>query len=233
MKATVYCILLSIIGIACTIAPSQSIKTESQSKRMIRYAAIGDSYTIGESVEEGERWPNLMVSHLKQNGIAIEIVANPSVTGWTTQDLIDKELPIFRSSNPDFATLLIGVNDWVQKVSIEKFRANLRFIIEEMLKELSSAKRIVAITIPDFGATPAGPQYSGGRDISAGLSEFNGIIMEECENYGIACVDIFQLSQDMKDDQSLVANDGLHPSAKEYVLWEELIYPVVAKLLQE
>ena len=198
---------------------------------MIRYAAIGDSYTIGENVEEEERWPNLMVRHLNENGIAIEIVANPSVTGWTTQDLIDKELPIFRESNADFATLLIGVNDWVQKVSEEKFRANMKFIIEEMLKKLPSPKRLVVVTIPDFGATPAGPSFSGGKDISAGLAGFNGIIMQECENYDLACVDIFELSQGMKDDASLVGSDGLHPSAKEYALWEKMIYPVVASQL--
>lgn len=222
-----------MIGLAGTIAPSKSINSSIQNQKMIRYAAIGDSYTIGESVEEAERWPNLMVKHLNENGIAIEIVANPSVTGWTTQDLIDKELPIFRASNPDFATLLIGVNDWVQKVPQDKFRSNMRFIIDEMLKELPSPKRLVVLTVPDFGATPAGPQYSGGRDISAGLAEFNVIIMEECKNYELACVDIFELSQDMKDDATLVAPDGLHPSAKEYVLWEELIYPVVAAQLAE
>ncbi len=225
------CLLLSIIGFTCTIDPSKSNRAESQNKTMIRYAAIGDSYTIGENVEEEERWPNLMVRHLNENGIAIEIVANPSVTGWTTQDLIDKELPIFRESNADFATLLIGVNDWVQKVSEEKFRANMKFIIEEMLKKLPSPKRLVVVTIPDFGATPAGPAFSGGKDISAGLARFNSIIMQECENYDLACVDIFELSQEMKNDPTLVAPDGLHPSAKEYVLWEEVIYPVVASQL--
>ena len=230
MRVIIYCILFSIIGIACTVAPSQSIITNAKNE-MIRYAAIGDSYTIGESVEEGERWPNLMVAHLNENGTAIEIVANPSATGWTTQDLIDKELPVYREAKPDFATLLIGVNDWVQKVSIDKFQSNLKFIIEEMLKELPSPKRLVVITVPDFGATPTGPQYSGGRDISAGLAEFNNIIKGECQNYGLACVDIFELSQGMKDDETLVAPDGLHPSAKEYALWEELIYPVVARQL--
>ncbi len=65
---------------------------------MIRYAAIGDSYTIGEAVAEEERWPNLLVGHLREAGVEIEIVANPSVTGWTTQDLIDKELPVYRYS---------------------------------------------------------------------------------------------------------------------------------------
>lgn len=198
---------------------------------MIRYTALGDSYTIGESVQEDERWPNLMVSHLQEAGIDIQIVANPSVTGWTTRDLIEKELPIYRDSKPHFATLLIGVNDWVQGVSRDEFRENLGYIIDAMLKELPDNNRLVIITIPDFGATPEGPKYSKGRDISAGLAEFNAIIREEAAERGLAVVDIFAVSQGMKDNPELVAADGLHPSAKEYELWEAIILPVVKEKL--
>ena len=198
---------------------------------MIRYAALGDSYTIGEAVAEEERWPNLLVAHLQEAGIEIKIVANPSVTGWTTQDLIDKELPIYREAEPHFATLLIGVNDWVQGSSEAQFRENLAYIMDEMLKELSSHTQLVIITIPDFGATPAGPKYSKGRDITAGLAAFNAIIAEEAATRKLSVVDIFEVSQGMKDDTDLVGPDGLHPSAKEYALWDELIFPVVKKKL--
>ncbi|MBL4755549.1 MAG: SGNH/GDSL hydrolase family protein [Flavobacteriales bacterium] len=198
---------------------------------MIRYAALGDSYTIGEAVAEEERWPNLLVAHLQEAGVEIKIVANPSVTGWTTQDLIDKELPIYREAEPHFATLLIGVNDWVQGFSESQFRENLAYIMDEMLKELSSHTQLVIITIPDFGATPAGPKYSKGRDITAGLAAFNAIIAEEAATRKLSVVDIFEVSQGMKDDTDLVGPDGLHPSAKEYALWEELIFPVVKKKL--
>jgi lysophospholipase L1-like esterase len=198
---------------------------------MIRYAAIGDSYTIGEAVTEEERWPNLLVDHLREAGVDIEIVANPSVTGWTTQDLIDKELPVYRDSDPHFATLLIGVNDWVQGFSKERFRENLAHIMDELLKELESNNDLVVVTIPDFGATPEGPKYSKGRDISAGLTEFNEIIADEAAKRQLSVVDVFELSQDMKNNPDLVASDGLHPSAKEYILWEELILPVVREKL--
>ena len=212
-------------------SPSNSAKAPNP-KLMIRYAALGDSYTIGELVAEDERWPNLMVRHLKEAGIEIEIVANPSVTGWTTQDLIDKELPVYHAANPQFATLLIGVNDWVQGFTKDKFRENIGYIMDEMLKDLESNDKLVIITIPDFGATPAGPKYSGGRDIAAGLMEFNEIIEEEARKRKLALVDIFKISQGMLDNVNLVAADGLHPSAEEYILWEELILPVVkAKLI--
>src|SRR6266404_5568440 len=83
-------------------------------KEKIRYAVIGDSYSCGEGATPKESWPALLTQHLNAQGLHIDLVSNPSVTGWTTKDAIDRELPKFVSSNPNFATLLIGVNDRVQ-----------------------------------------------------------------------------------------------------------------------
>ena len=44
-------------------------------------------------------------------------------------------------------------------------------------------------------------------------------------------VDVFRLSNEMGKDSSLVAADGLHPSAKEYAEWEKIIFPVALELL--
>ncbi len=205
------------------------MNTSAQTK--IRYAAIGDSYTIGEGVKENERWPNLLVEHLKQEGIDLETVCNPSVTGWTTQQVIDNELPIYRKSKPDFATLLIGVNDWVQNVSPEKFRENLRLIVSEMQKELKNKQHLLLVTIPDFSATPEGPKYSRGRDITKGLAAFNQIIEEEAAAKNLSVADIFEISQKVKGDATLVADDDLHPSGKEYAEWEKIIFPLAKKIL--
>jgi len=198
----------------------------------IRYAAIGDSYTIGEGVQENERWCNIMVAHFKQEDIDIEIVCNPSVTGFTTQDVIDHELPVYRESKPDFATLLIGVNDWVQGVKKEMFRENLVFIIAEMQLALENKQHLLLITIPDFSATPEGPKYARGRNISKGLAEFNEIIKQEAGERKLLVADIFELSKEMKNDSSLVAADGLHPSGKEYAEWEKIIFPLALSLLK-
>ncbi len=206
------------------------METTAQTK--IRYAAIGDSYTIGEAVKENERWCNILVEHLKREGVEIEIVCNPSVTGKTTQYVIDSELPVYRESKPDFATLLIGVNDWVQDVTPEKFRENLRFIITEMQKELKQKNNLLLVTIPDFSATPEGPKYSRGRDITKGLAEFNEIIKQEAAAKKLLVADIFEISQQAKNDVSLVAADGLHPSGKQYAEWEKIIFPLVKKILK-
>ena len=156
------------------------------------------------------------------------MIANPSVTGWTTKDLIEKELTIYDESKPDFATLLIGVNDWVQLITIQQFKENLQYIISRMLSQLEKQTNLVLITIPDFGVTPKGANYSNGRNIADGISEFNQVIIEEAKNRNLKCIDIFPISQQMKDKPELISADELHPSAKEYALWEELIFPVVA-----
>lgn len=132
----------------------------------------------------------------------MEIVCNPSVTGWTTQLVIDNELPVYRNSKPDFATLLIGVNDWVQDVTPEKFRENLRFIISEMQKELKHKHHILLVTIPDFSATPEGPKHSCGVDIAKGLAGFNQIIKEEAAAKNLLVADIFEISQQVKDNNA-------------------------------
>ncbi|MBC7694452.1 MAG: SGNH/GDSL hydrolase family protein [Burkholderiales bacterium] len=92
---------------------------------------------------------------------------------------------------------------------------------------------MLLITIPDFGVIPQGKLYGSGRDISKGISEFNDIIKSEAKKRGLMCVDIFPISQQMKNNKELVAADGLHPSAKEYAIWETLIFPAAKQLLSK
>jgi lysophospholipase L1-like esterase len=160
-------------------------------------------------------------------------VANPSITGWTTKDAIDRELPIFIESNPNFASLQIGVNDWCRGVDEANFRKRFAFLLDRMLSVLPDKKRLLVVTIPYFGVTPTGPRYARGRDISKGISRFNQIVNEEAKNSGLTVVDVFPLSKNMASDKSLVAADGLHPSAKEYAEWEKIIFPAALELLKK
>jgi acyl-CoA thioesterase I len=216
------------LAVACLVF---SVPSKAQEK--IDYVALGDSYSIGEGASPKESWPSLMTRHLQAKGANINLVANPSVTGWTTQDVIERELSIFREKKPSFATLLIGVNDWVQGVDAKTFRQRFAFIVDEMLKVLRNRKRLLIVTIPDFGVTPAGPKYARGRNISEGVASFNKIIIDESKKRGLRVVDVFELSKKMGDDPSLVAADGLHPSAKEYAEWEKIIFPAAAELLKK
>ena len=198
----------------------------------LRYAVIGDSYSIGQSVRVNDRWPDQLAARLAGEGIALQIVSNPSHTGWTSVDALQREVPLFRAARPDFATLQIGVNDWVQGASPDAFRENLGKLMDAMLKELKAPKKCLVVNIPDFSASPTGGRYSGGRNISQGIRQFNAIILDEAEKRRLPVVDIFGLSQQAKGRPDLAAKDGLHPSAKEYAAWVDLIFPEAKKLLK-
>lgn len=197
----------------------------------IKYLPLGDSYTICTGASEKQSWPITLTQHLNEVKIKTVLLDNPARNGFSTQNLIDKELPVFKKLKPDFVTLLIGVNDWVRQVPIATFQKNFIFILDEIQKQLPDKNKIVLITIPDFGVTLVGKGYGGGRDISKGITEFNDIIIKEAQKRKLAVVDVFEVSKKMKDDSSLVAEDGLHPSAKEYAIWESLILLEVKKCL--
>ena len=197
----------------------------------IRYAAIGDSYTIGEGAKRDEAWPELLARDVTVAGKTMTVVANPSVTGWTTQQVIDAELPVYDDAQPTFATLQIGVNDWVQGISAQTFSRNLITILDHMQAVLPDKSHLVLVTIPDFSVTPTGAQFAHGRDIAKGLTEFNDIIRAEGVKRNLLVADVFTISQRDGGDSSLIAADGLHPSAKQYAMWEQgAILPPVKKL---
>ena len=200
----------------------------------IKYIAFGDSYTICTGTSnDNEHWPNILAKHLTQSGIKTDLLANPSRNGFSTRNLIDNELPLLKDQTIDLATLLIGVNDWVRQIDIETYHKNLNYSIDEIQKKLSNKNNLVLITIPDFGVTPQGAQYGSGRNISKGITEFNDIIKSEAKKRGLACVDIYPISLQMKNNKDLTAADGLHPSAKEYAIWETLLFPEAKKLLEK
>jgi lysophospholipase L1-like esterase len=197
----------------------------------IRYVAIGDSYTICQGVAQADCWPVVLTRHLTEAGIDIELVANPSQTGWRVGDAIAQELPVYTNSKPTFATLLIGVNDWVHGSGRKKFTSNLKIIMDRMLEELPHRSRLLIVTVPDFSCAPRGESYGYGRNIAKGISKYNAILKKEAEARRLSVVDIFPLSQTFCNQPEMFVEDGIHPSAKQYALWEELIFPVAHDIL--
>lgn len=196
------------------------------------YLPLGDSYTICEGLTEKERWPNLITDQLIKVKLPIQLAENPSRTGFTTSDLIKKELPYLKTTKPDIVSLLIGVNDYVQGYDTAHFHKNLTYIIEEIEKTIKVKTNIILIAIPDYSVTPTGTYYANGRDVAKDLKVWNSIIEKEAITRNLPFIDIFPLTQKMKDDESLVCSDGLHPSAKEVALWAVLIYPEIKKMVK-
>jgi acyl-CoA thioesterase-1 len=217
-------VLMILVGGAVLLNRSSKPGAVISKPGVIRYLPLGDSYTIGQSVGDDERWPNQLVTKLSKDKKQLEIVANPSVTGYTTQNLIDKELPLVASLKPDFVTILIGVNDYVQGVDAASFQKNLDYIISTVQSHLPKPGNLVLVTIPDYGKTPTGAQYGSPQSTEAGIKAFNAIIVAAGAKYNIPVADIFAISQEVARDPSLIAPDGLHPSGKEYTAWTNIIY---------
>lgn len=237
MKFTIGVLITCMALAGCSTPdahPSETITSESMTveNTTIRYVALGDSYTIGQGVTETERWPNLLVQHLQAEGVNIELVANPARTGWTTQQVIDVELPIMRDEQANFVTLQIGVNDYIQGVSADQFQKNITVILDTALAHVGNPQHITVITIPDFGVTPAAPMFGNPTAISAGITEFNTILQQAAAERSIPVADIFTLSQGMVPGSNLLLADGIHPSAQEYTLWEAVIYTTVQTQLK-
>jgi lysophospholipase L1-like esterase len=198
----------------------------------MKYVALGDSYTIGTSVPEADRWPNLLVAALgaATPPIVVDLVANLAVNGFTSRDVIEVELPRLARLEPGLVSLLIGVNDVVQRVPPERYRANVALALDELVTRVG-AERAFAVTTPDYTVTPAGADYGDPATQAVGIREVNRILAEEAAARSIAVVDIHDLSLRAADDRRLVARDGLHPSGAQYALWVERIRPAVARLL--
>lgn len=234
MKAipVVMCILL-VLGVffLWRTRSSTSSVIPTDNAQTLQYLPLGDSYTIGQSVAEADRWPNQLQRKLAAQNIDLKIIANPARTGYTTQDLIDQELPLL-DRQPDFITVQIGVNDWVQGVSMDVFGDNLRIILDR-IEQQSPKSKLMLVTIPDFGKTPAGADFGGEKSIEAGIKGFNSVIIAEAAKRSIPVADVFPASQRSLQDASLVAQDGLHPSAKQYAEWVEVIFPLASSLLEK
>jgi acyl-CoA thioesterase-1 len=157
--------------------------------------------------------------------------ANLAVNGFTSRDVIERELPMVASLRPELVSLLIGVNDVVQGVRPETFRSNVATILDELGAAVAPSQ-IVIVSVPDYTVTPEGATYGDPERRHAAIVEFNATVEQLAGDRGVAFVDIFDVSQRVRNDRSLVARDGLHPSGAQYRLWVDRIAAVVDALLE-
>ena len=198
---------------------------------MRRYLALGDSYTIGEGVSDQEAWPNQLVAMLRERGVEIGPAHIIARTAWTSDELsdaIDAESP----RGPfDLVTLLIGVNDQYRSRPVPPFAGEFSQLLKRAKGFAGNrASRVIALSIPDWSATP----YAEGRDrsrISREIAAYNDRARELADAAKVAWVDVTELSRAMLTDSTLVAVDGLHPTAAMYTQWAERVLPTALKVL--
>ena len=191
----------------------------------VTFLALGDSYTIGEAVAEGERWPVQLAGLLRERGYA---VAEPTIiakTGWTTDELASR-LDVVRLRVPfSLVSLLIGVNNQYRGRDPEEYRTQFRGLLERAIGYAGGVPgRVIVVSIPDWGVTP----FAEGRDrakIATEIDRFNAINREVTAQLGARYVDITPGSRSAATDAALTAADGLHPSGAMYSNWARAVLP--------
>ena len=190
----------------------------------IRYLALGDSYTIGTGASDNaHNFPSILAGLLSKATNKQVALANPAVNGYTTLDLIAKELN-YLDGKPDVVTVLIGVNDLVQNRSVEDYRASLRQIYDRIRGLGLPAGRVAAISIPNWSVVPAAAQYGGPQLIKAVTNDYNTAAKEEALERGFVWVDITGVSTYRLGAPGWIAGDQLHPGDMQYQAWTEVIW---------
>ena len=198
---------------------------------VLRYLALGDSYTIGESVPEDERWPNQLAKQLETEGVPVNVTVIAR-TGWTTDELWQGIQETEIQPPYDLVSLLIGVNNQYRGYEVNEYREQFVFLLSKSIDYAGGKpNRVIVLSIPDWGVTP----FASGRDreqIAKHIDEFNAVNYEEAERAGVHYIDVTPISRQAVEDAALVAPDGLHPSGKMYTMWAEKVLPVAREALQ-
>ncbi|MBK5278699.1 MAG: SGNH/GDSL hydrolase family protein [Bacteroidia bacterium] len=209
-----------LLGLVCLVAIIPSGYAVAQTER--KYLALGDSYTIGESVFENERWPVRLVKTLRINGKVIGAPTIIATTGWRTDNLKYAMDKCQLADDYDLVSLLIGVNNQYQGKPIEEYAVEFEELLKTAIKlAKGETENVFVVSIPDYGYTPLGKPKQ--VEISKAIDSFNAVNENITEKAGVKYINITDISRKGIEQPDLVAGDGLHPSGKMYSLWVDRI----------
>lgn len=196
------------------------------------YLALGDSYTIGQSVTQADRFPAQTTALLKSSGIRMADPKYIATSGWRTDDLYAAIMNQQPTGSFDVVSLLIGVNDQYQRRDTTGYRDRFRQLLLRSIS-LAGNKRnhVFVLSIPDYSVTP----FAANADtafIRMQIDQFNQInrqvtLIESCQYLYIT-----PSTREAASDLSLIAPDGLHPSGKEYGKWAGWLAPMMRSVLR-
>jgi len=189
------------------------------------YLALGDSYTMGESISKKHTWPKQLVDSLKKRNIFLSEPRIIAKTGWTTDEL-KKAINDSSLDYPyDWVSLLIGVNNQYRGRDLDEFKLQFESLLFEAIAFSGNRKeRVFVISIPDWGSMP----FAKDRDpdkIAIEIDNFNQIIYEVCAFENIKFIDITPITRNIYSNPNWIAKDSLHPSKEQYSKWVEKIIP--------
>ena len=192
----------------------------------VSFLALGDSYTIGESVAEGQRWPVLLCKALSDKGYKCKSPVIIATTGWRTDELKHAIEKANLTRKFDLVSLLIGVNNQYQGKSVHTYETEFEELLMVAIDHAGGDKgKVFVLSIPDYGYTPFGKNKQA--EISEAIDEFNAVNKKISEKHKVRYYNITDISRMGLDDPTLIADDGLHPSGKMYNLWVKRLVGVI------
>lgn len=204
---------------------------DNRNIRTLTYLALGDSYTIGEKVAAEDNFPNQVVKLLNDAGFDFEppvIIAN---TGWTTDELAEAIQKAELKSHYDFVTLLIGVNDQYRGRPVVDYRPGFGGLLEKAIALAGDdPSHVIVLSIPDWGATP----FAEGRnraEIAQEIERYNMISQDIAVAKKVHYLNITPGTRSSALQDGMLAEDGLHPSGKEYELWAKQVAALIMQVL--
>jgi lysophospholipase L1-like esterase len=237
MSAMRFCAARSIVAVVAASVWACQGEPAAPAATLVPYApvparvlALGDSYTVGESVAPAKSWPIQLADSLLADGVRVEGPTIVARTGWTTTHLLDAVADLdggFR-----LVTLQIGVNNQFTRAAFDVFEREFPALVDRAIAlALGSPARVVVLSIPDYSVTPYGQRVDTDGTIAAEIDAYNALARAVSETRGVVFVDVTDLSRRAIDEPELVARDGLHPSAQMYALWVSRLRPVVRGIL--
>lgn len=227
---SIYFLVLCSLACSKKAGPSNMVTSAPPSPTETRqpyyYLALGDSYTIGESVLPAENFPNQAATlfNSASSQLIPRIIAR---TGWTTDELENgiRDAAVLQPlrSSYDFVTLLIGVNNQYRGRSVASYRPEFEALLQKAIQFAGNrVNRVTVLSIPDWGVTP----FAAGRDrqqIAREIDAYNDAAKQLCVQYQVPYINITDWTREAATDPTLLAPDGLHPSAREYQRWAGLL----------
>jgi len=224
--------LIALYLFMALVTNNQLLMSDELKPDKIKYLALGDSYTIGESVNEKDRWPNLLAKKLEDEmacAVEVTIIAK---TGWTTDELMDAVDAANLREGYDLVSLLIGVNNQYRGYHVKQYKREFEGLLSQSIDLTRGDKsRVFVLSIPDYGVTPFAKDKDP-KKIGVEIDRYNRIAQEICEKHEITYLDITEISRLAASDPSLIADDGLHPSGKMYKVWTEKAFSFVLSLFK-
>jgi acyl-CoA thioesterase I len=203
---------------------------------IVDYLALGDSYTIGESVALARNFPNQLADSLRSEGFQVPTVRIIAKTGWRTDQLqaAIADADDLKDSTFSIVTLLIGVNNQYQNTNFSLYKPQFQDLLKTAIKRAGGRKnRVLVVSIPDWAYTAYGQHYTASPAvISAQIDGYNKANKMIADSVGVRYVNITDISRRGLAMPELVAPDDLHPSDQQYSEWVGEMLPVVLEMLR-